>query len=207
MLDEIGKSFDQPWTDALYSQARGLICSSDLRTRLRLVLTGSQRFLDQSTVHNAALCDVVELHYLEALDDIGIAELSARAPGLPSETAAAIARQSGGHPFLAQYLLYHLWEQVGEAGLPTATAAQVERLASGFLHQRAFELEGWANAVDTTGLAAYQVLSAASDWVTEEQVLAVVDAPASSVKRSLIGLCCHGLACHCLLYTSDAADE
>jgi len=195
MLDEIGKSFDQPWTDALYSQARGLICSSDLRTRLRLVLTGSQRFLEQTT-YNAALCDVLKLHYLEALDDAGVAELSARAPGLPTETVAAIGQQSGGHPFLAQYLLYHLWEQVGELGLATTTPAQVDRLASGFLHKRAFELEGWANAVDVSGLSAYQALSTASDWVTEEQILAVVDAPAYSVKRGLTSLCCHGLACH-----------
>lgn len=196
MLDEIGKSFDQPWTDALYSQARGLICSSDLRTRLRLVLTGSQRFLEQRSVYSAPLCDVVEVHYLEAFDTAGLAQLMARVPNLPIETAAAIGQQSGGHPFLAQYLLYHLWEQVGESGLATTTAAQVERLVSSFLHKRLFELEGWANAVDVSGLSAYQALSTASDWVTEEQILAVVDAPASSVKRNLIGLCCHGLARH-----------
>ena len=196
MLDEIGKSFDQPWTDVLYSQASGLICSSDLRTRLRLVLTSSQRFLAQRTPYNTALCDVLVLHYLEALDATGLAELSARIEGLPSETAAAIARQSGGHPFLAQYLLYHLWEQVGETGIRTTTAAQVDRLASGFLHKRLFELEGWANAVETEGLAAYKVLSAASNWVSEAQLLAAVNTPASSVKQSLIGLCSHGLAMH-----------
>jgi hypothetical protein len=196
MLDEIDKSFDQPWTDALFNQARSLICSSDLRTRLRLVLTSSQRFLDQRTPHNSSLCDVLVLHYLGALDAAGLAELSARVDGLPSETAAAINRQSGGHPFLAQYLLYHLWEQVGETGICTTTAAQVDRLASGFLHKRLFELEGWANAVEAEGMAAYKVLSATSNWVSEAQLLAAVNAPVSGVKQSLIGLCSHGLAMH-----------
>ena len=43
--------------------------------RLRLVLTSSQRFLDQGCMGRAPLCDVVELHYLAALDAAGLAHL------------------------------------------------------------------------------------------------------------------------------------
>ncbi|CAN5783094.1 hypothetical protein BH10CHL1_BH10CHL1_22690 [soil metagenome] len=196
MLDEIGKSFDQPWTDELYSQARALICSSELQTRIRLVLTGSQRFLEQQATYSAPLCDVLKLHYMEAFDQESIAQLVARADGFSPETAEAIWRQSGGHPFLAQYLLYNLWERREVKELYNVEPAMIDRLASGFLHQRVFELEGWANAVGAIGLSVYKVLSDASDWVTEEQIMAAVNEPAQKIKRSLLGLCCHGLAVH-----------
>ncbi len=196
MLDEIGKSFDQPWTDDLYNQSRALICSSDVQTRIRLVLTGSQRFLEQRTIDNVSLCDVLKLHYMELFDQAGIAQLVARADGLSAETTAAVWRQSGGHPFLAQYLLYNLWEQREQTGIHHAETAMIDRLASGFLHKRVFEMEGWANAVGTTGLSVYKVLSEASDWVTEEQIIASVNEPAQQIERSLLGLCCHGLAIH-----------
>ncbi len=196
MLDEIGKSFDQPWTDELYSQARALICSSELQTRIRLVLTGSQHFLEQQATYSAPLCDVLKLHYMEAFDLDSIAQLVARAEGFSDETTAAVWRQSGGHPFLAQYLLYNLWEQREVKGIYNAETMLIDRLALGFLHQRVFELEGWANAVGTTGLSVYKVLSETSDWVTEEEIMAAVNEPAHKIKRSLLGLCCHGLVIH-----------
>ncbi|MCX6043975.1 MAG: AAA-like domain-containing protein [Chloroflexi bacterium] len=196
MLDDIGKSFDQPWTDELYSQARALICSSELQTRIRLVLTGSQRFLEQQAAYSAPLCDVLKLNYMEAFDLDSIAQLVARADNFSPETSEAVLRQSGGHPFLAQYLLYNLWEQREVKGLYNPEAAMVDRLALGFLHQRVFELEGWANAVGTVGLSVYKVLSDTSDWVTEEQIIASVNEPAPEIKRSLLGLCGHGLAMH-----------
>lgn len=210
MLDEIGKSYDQPWTDALYNQARALICSNELRTRLRMVLTGSQRFLEQRGMYSSQLCDVVKLHYLEAFDQTSTAELIARAPSLPQPAAQAVWRQSGGHPFLAQYLLYHLWEQAGKTGLHNTTPEEINRIGASFLHKRAFEFESWAQAVqmpaesankssnkpDGYKLCTYKVLSDVADWVSEDQILAAIDAPPQSIKQSLLGLCCHGLAMH-----------
>lgn len=211
MLDEIGKSYDQPWTDVLYTQARSLICSSELRTRLRMVLTGSQHFLEQRGMYNSQLCDVVKLHYVEAFDAASITELIARAPGLPAPAAQAVWQQSGGHPFLAQYLLYHLWEQTGELGLHTTTPEVIQRIGASFLHKRAFEFESWAQSVQMTGgctgqcsnktcggykLCTYKMLSDVGDWVSEEQLLAAINAPPPSIKQSLLGLCCHGLVIH-----------
>lgn len=196
LLDDIDNSCDQPWTDALYSQSRALICNSDLSTRLRLVLTGSAYFLEQRSKYSAPLCDVLKLHYLEAFDESGIGQLVMRAPGLPTETVDAVWRQSGGHPFLAQYLLYHLWEQTGEAGINGTGATLVDRMAADFQHKRLFELESWVQAIEMSGLCAYKVLSTTPDWVAEDQIIATVDAPASSVKRSLLAFCCHSLAIH-----------
>jgi len=67
MLDEIDGSLDQPWTAALYRQARGLMHSHDLRTRLSLVLTSSQHLLDQQGIYRAYWANVLKLHCLETL--------------------------------------------------------------------------------------------------------------------------------------------
>jgi hypothetical protein len=125
-----------------------------------------------------------------------MSQLVARVANLPSEAAQAVWQQSGGHPFLAQYLLYHLWEQTGAAGIHQAKASMIDRLAAGFQHQRVFELEDWAQTVGLSGLCAYKVLSATTDWVAETQITAAVDATAQNIKLSLLGLCCHGLARH-----------
>ena len=47
-VDEIDEVLDQTWTKMLFDQLRALIYSGDLRNRIRLVIAGSRRFLDQS---------------------------------------------------------------------------------------------------------------------------------------------------------------
>jgi hypothetical protein len=193
LLDGIDQSLGQPWTETLYSQARTLICSSDLSTRLRLVLTSSPRLVDRS-IDNASLCNVLRLHYLEPLDQTGFDQLMAQVAELPVATAQMIKQQSGGHPFLAQYLLAYLWEQTQANGIHNANPGLLDRGVSLFRHTRGFEFEGWANNVGATGLDIYRVLSRTTEWVTEHEIIAAVDAPVQQIKRGLLALCCQGLA-------------
>jgi hypothetical protein len=192
LLDEMDETLDQPWTEALYDQLRALIYSGELRDRVRLVLAGSRRFLDQVSQRGSPLWNILKLRYLQTFDEAGFQQLAARAEGLPDDAAQAVWRQSGGHPFLAQYLLHHLWE----SGITEADAAAVDRLVSRFTHERFADLDGWARAVEVVGLHAYGILATAPDWVEEREIMRAVDDPALYVKRGLSALCYHGLAIH-----------
>jgi hypothetical protein len=195
LLDGIDSSLGQPWTEALYSQTRALLCSSDLRNHLRVVLTSSQRLLDGS-MNNIPLFDVLNLHYFEPLDQSGFNQLLAQSADLPRELAARIWQQSGGHPFLAQYLLSHLWEQTQLSSMHDATVELIDQMAARFLATRSFEFEGWTQTLGESALDVYQVLETTAGWIPEEQIIMLADMPAPQVKRGLLALCCQGLAEH-----------
>jgi len=193
LLDQADLFMDQPWTNTLYNAARALICSSDLSTQFRLVLSGSQRLLAPQTAFGSSLCDVLHLHYLHAFNPEQMADLTQRAPGLSPATADAIAHQSGGHPFLAQYLLYRLWERVDAEDLSSADPTLVSHLVSDFLYKRGFELDGWAQEVGVIGLQVYRILMNQPEWLSINEIIDAVDAPAPAIQRALLSLYCHGV--------------
>lgn len=67
LLDEIGETLDEAWTNALFNQLRALIYSGDLRSQVRIVVAGSRRFLDQVSDRGSPLWNVLKLHYLTVL--------------------------------------------------------------------------------------------------------------------------------------------
>ena len=196
LVDEGGKSLDQPWTPALYNQARNLLYNDEFKRRVRLVLASSSRFLDQSSLYDLPLCGMLKLHTLQVFEPAALNELLAYAPGLSSSAQTAIQNLSGGYPFLAQYLLYHVWEATNGVNLDGVESAWIERIAASFLVERGFELEAWNHVLNAIDLSTYHVLSTATDWVAEEQLLATVDAPAQRIRRALLTLCTQGLVAH-----------
>jgi len=195
LLDGVDSSLGQPWTEALYSQTRALLCSSDLRNHLRVVITSSQRLLD-GAMNNIPLFDVLNLHYFEPLDQASFNQLLAQAADLPPALAARIWQQSGGHPFLAQYLLSHLWEQTQLSSMQDATVELIDQMTARFLATRGFEFEGWAHTLGESALAVYRLLDTTTEWMAEEQIIIQADMPAPHIKRGLLALCCQGLVEH-----------
>ncbi len=193
LLDQADLFMDQPWTNVLYNAARALICSNDLSTQFRLVLSGSQRLLAPQTAFGSSLCDVLHLHYLHALDPEQMAELTQRFPGLSQATVDAIGHQSGGQPFLAQYLLYYLWERLDEGDLSSIDPILIGHIVSDFLYKRGFELEGWAQEVGVIGIQVYRTLMNQPGWLSINEIINAVDAPASAIQRALLSLYCHGV--------------
>ncbi|MCX6047368.1 MAG: hypothetical protein NT075_19860 [Chloroflexi bacterium] len=194
LVDEAGQSLDQPWTYTLYNQAYSLLCNSEFKQRMHLVLASSPRFLDQSNLSNLPLCGILKLNWLQVFGPAALDELFQFAPDLSPATQAAIRQQSGGHPFLAQYLLYHVWEEAQGMNLASVEPPFIECLVAGFLYERGFELQAWMHSLDAPDLATYQVLSTAPGWVAEDQLFAAVAAPVPRVQHALLTLCTQGLA-------------
>ena len=193
LLDEIDDALERPWTNALFSQLRALIYSSDMSSRVRLMIAGSHRFLEQVNMRGSPLWNVLKLHYLEPFTEIDIKELTKHSEKDISDAGAiAVFRQSGGHPFLAQYLLHHLWEQ----DISQVTYSKVDEVATKFLAEQIEDVEGWAKAVGVGGLEAYRILNEVDKWIGERQIISAINEPSLNVKRGLIALCYHGLALH-----------
>jgi hypothetical protein len=123
------------------------------------------------------------------LDETGVHELATRADGLPEAIPRAVWQQSGGHPFLATYLLHHLWK----AGIHRGTETSVINLAEQFMQQEATHLETWSRAIGLAGLQIYGLFVDAPDWIERRTFVRTVKDPKVPVTRALASLCYHGL--------------
>lgn len=196
LLDEVDETLDEPWMTALFNQLRALIYSSDLHDQVRLVLAGSRRFLDQVSDRGSPLWNVLKLHYLTSFDRTGFDQFTPRWSELPPPAFDSVWQQSGGHPFLAQYLLHHAWETVAAATIDQVTPALLTQLVQRFSTEQAQDLQGWVNGVEIIGLRVYNILPQPPAWLTEAEIAAHLPDPALEVKRGLTALCYHGLARH-----------
>jgi hypothetical protein len=135
---------------------------------------------------------MLNVSYLEALEEKDILKIINLASDVPADVAKAVLEQCGGHPFLAQYLMHHLWEY----GTSKATEATVATLANRFISERYTDLKKWQLDIGTPGQLAYRVLAEANSWLTLAQVRRLVNTPEFDIQRWLTTLCYHGFAIH-----------
>ncbi len=189
LLDEFDSLLDYVWHQDLFAQLRASIVSGDLQMRLRLVLAGSHRFLDEASRRGSPLWNMLQLRYLSALDEASTRELSARAGGLAEAVQQAVWQQSGGHPFIASYLLHHLWR----AGSDQVTEGTVADLAEQFMQLEAAHLDGWSKAIGLSGLQIYGLFVDAPGWIARKDLVKEVNDPKVPTSRALTALGYHGL--------------
>jgi len=192
LLDEVDKILTHSWHYALFNQLRSLTYIGDLADKVRLVMAGSQHFLDEVTDRGSPLWNILKLNYLTAFDESAIKQLIARADSLPPATQGAVWWQSGGHPFLAQYLLHHLWK----IGADRINEETVDQLVNRFLHEEERHLEGWARALGMTGLKIYRHFVHQPGWLEEIDLIRDLNEAKIPVKKGLVALVYHGLVIH-----------
>ena len=193
LIDEVEAALDQPWTAGLFGNLRSLIYDSRVADYVRIVVAGSGRFLG-SAEKGSPLLNVLEKWELEPLDAPAIRALTGKAQGLDGQVADEVLRQAGGHPFIAQYLLHHLWE-IGNA---QARQQDVLELADRFRDvDRANDVSlWWSSGLGQDGRLAYMALSQGSDWMSITEVRDAVADDEFQPARGLRALVCHGFAVH-----------
>lgn len=192
LLDEVDDVLREPWCARLFRQLRALVYAGDLADCARLVLAGSRQFLKEVSEQGSPLWNILALHYLQVFDRASTYELMTPAQGLSETLQEEVWRQSGGHPFLAQYLLHHLWR----IGISEATEATLDRIVNRFLHEELAHLQGWARAIGPAGLCAYEPFVDKPSWLEEEELIAACAEPPGAVKDGLVALSYHGFVLH-----------
>lgn len=170
LLDECEQVVEHQWTQPFYAILRGLLVGSDTRNLIKVVMAGSQRFLTQVRENGSPLRNVLDYHTLRPFDTATTIALISRPHAVPlsEPLIAAICEESGGHPFLTQYLMYTLWEEYGLAG---ASIAQLHELATHFPQQRP-DFTNWYEGWGPTPQTAYKILSQAKQWMNDRAIRA-----------------------------------
>jgi len=191
LLDELDAMVNYSWAETLFNQLRALVYDGPLAALLRIVITGSERII-QVRQNGSPLLNAVKCAHLEVLDEDAVRQLIARGGHPPEDTVTAIMTQSGGHPFIAQYLLHHIWD--AERGLDQATPEQVSQAVRRLREERALDLRGWWDAIGPDGQAAYRALIEQPDWADERALTRQLAGRGLALDQALAALCYHGLA-------------
>lgn len=189
LLDECEEIVEQPWAADLHTALRALLVGQSTRALLKVVMAGSHRFLTQVRQRGSPLWNVLVYHMLAVLGDTAArALLSAPAAGHFAEPAvAAILEQSGGQPFLTQYLAYQLWSLAPDRATPEAA----RQAAAAFQRER-HDFADWADGLGVEGLRVYAALAEAGA-LSEAELRARLPAQAN-LPQLLDALCYHGVA-------------
>ncbi len=188
LLDEVESATSCPQLEPLFNQLRALVYDGFLADSIKLVLTGSAE-VTRVKQSGSPLLNAVKIEHLAALSDEDIQRLIERGGQVPEDVRTAILNKSGGHLFIAQYLLHHLWDN----GLTCTTVAQVEQLAHQMRQQRANDFQGWWESVGDSGQQAYAILAAEQNWMEEVTLLHAVQNTMQPLDQGLTALCYHGL--------------
>jgi hypothetical protein len=186
LVDETEAFLNQSWTVSFFGNLRSLIYDPNAACarKLLFVFAGSSRLLDQKG-QTSPLPNALTHTYLEAMDDASIRELATQFAGLPAEVSDWIVMQSGGHPYIAQYLLHELWERARCDGAPTVQLAEIA--AQKMRDDRHNDFLGWWTAVGEDGQTSYRRLMKSAGWA-EKKGLGKIE--------GLRDLRCHGLIHH-----------
>jgi len=188
LIDEIETVMDQDWSDALFSHLRSLVYEGPLMQETRCVIAGASKVIDFRE-EGSPFLNMLNIEFLEALTEEESRSIIAWAGDIPEPVTTAVLQESGGHPFIIQFLMYHLVQ--GE--LASAIPELVTGMAHRFTADRHADLERWLHEIGHEGQDTYQVLMRSEDWLTTEQVRALVG---RDVDQALNKLRYHGLIIH-----------
>lgn len=190
LFDECEDIVNEPWAKELYLGLRALLLNQKTRGVFKIVMAGSRHFLSQVQEPGSPLRGRLALRHLYALN-AEATDLLINQPThnqLAPAIAGEVARQSGGHPFLIQYLMAALCEMDPRA----ADSAAVQRAITTFIRERP-EFEDWLREIGDAGSTVYALLCHAPEGLTANEVLAQYHSASPSIDQLLTMLCYHGL--------------
>lgn len=188
LLDEVEAMTRYDWSQTLFDQLRALIYSGPLANTVKIVLAGAANIIRIKQA-GSPLLNALKTEHLAALDTTAMQMLVALGGPVSDVVVDAVLEQSGGHPFVAQYLLHHLWN----CGLAHLKPEDVAAMAHHLRHNRVADLQGWWKAIGDSGRWAYAALVANGDWIHESDLLQVTRGATQSLDWGLAALCYHGL--------------
>jgi hypothetical protein len=190
LIDGCEEILDQRWAAELYGALRYLLVGQATRSRLKVVMVGSHHFLTQVQQRGSPLQNMLANHMLGVLDERATRDLIVHPTSgvLPAKVVQAIINQTGGHPFLTQYVMHNLWGR----GLEHATPELVQQIAMAFPHERN-DFQDWMYGLGDVGARVYNALARAGANLTEKELRDMLRPAPPGLLHTLAALHHHGL--------------
>ena len=200
LVDESERLLHKAWADDLMSNLRALL-TNRLKTRyhLSIIMAGASKFYREISSEGSPLHNVLEKRVLSTLDVEAALRLVAEPTQgkLSAGATQEVLTQTGGHPYLTQYIMHRLWaaDTLSDA-LPDALsdigATDVQNIAR-TIWNTPETLEDWCVDIGPVGEAAYALIHPQEEWITWPGICQQLTEDRRELRRGVEALGYHGL--------------
>lgn len=195
LLDETEEILDKAWRTELFNKLRWLIYEEpSTRNYLKIILAGSSNFYNDTRQSSSPLWGAVTFEFLMAFSEQETRRLIQEPcdSQVPELIERDIVQYSGGHPYIVQYLMHHLWQD----GLPEIPPRRVAELSERFMREQWPHFNRWSKSIGAMGCQAYSILLSRAEWTKEGAIRQAIGGPTPELVPALTALCYHGWAIH-----------
>jgi hypothetical protein len=195
VLDETEEILDKTWRTELFNKLRWLIYEEpSTRNYLKIILAGSSNFYNDTRQSSSPLWGAVAFEFLAAFSEQETRRLVQEPCN--SQVSESIERSivqcSGGHPYIVQYIMHHLWQD----RLSEIPPRRVAELSERFMREQWPHFNRWSKSIGEMGCQAYSILLSRAEWTEESAIRQAIGGPTPELMPALTALCYHGWAVH-----------
>ncbi len=188
MIDEVDELQRHEWSKSFFNNLRHLISQSSLQRNVSMLIAGTLAIYSLYNVAGSPFLNVIsgtkKLRLL-TLDEASHLINMPTGGKLKPEITETIYAQTGGHPFLIQYIMKNLCDDLGDS-LAGANRQNIEHIVDKFLGERQ-DFSNWASKFKTNDKSAYALISGRGTPVRKvELVQAIGNAEAANDSLELL---------------------
>jgi hypothetical protein len=178
MIDEVDELSRYEWSHSFFNNLRHLISQTSAGERIAVVIAGTLAIRSLYEVAGSPFLNVIQgTKTLELLSRAETDELVGRPTGylLDQSVVSAIFFETGGHPFLVQYLMKYLCLQFGE-NLNRATEKDLESIIERYFDERT-DFEAWVSEFGDAERQAYHLITTPPQGATRADLVRAIGEP------------------------------
>jgi hypothetical protein len=175
MIDEVDELQRHEWSKTFFNNLRHLISQSALQKNISMLIAGTLAIYSLYNVAGSPFLNVIsgtkKLRLLTLQEASGLVNVPTGGQLKPDLTELIFV-QTGGHPFLIQYIMKNLCDELGDS-LASANAEDVERIVDKFLTERQ-DFANWASKFKPNDRVVYRLIAERSEPVRKPEVVQAV---------------------------------
>jgi len=178
MIDEIDELSRYEWSHSFFNNLRHLIAQTTAGERMAIVIAGTLAIRSLYEVAGSPFLNVIQgTKTLELLSRSETEELVGRPTGYKLDPAvvAAIFFETGGHPFLVQYLMKYLCLQFGD-DLKRATERDMIAVVERYFDERT-DFDTWVSSFSDAEREAYHLIASTPHGATRADLVRAIGDP------------------------------
>jgi len=161
IIDEIDELQRYEWSRGMFYNLRHLVSASEVSENVSIIIAGTLKIKELYKVAGSPFLNVIAgTKTLGLLAEAEALELINEPTGyhLPESVAQYVLRQTGGHPFLIQYIMSNLWWKF-RSRLESVTEGNVDEVIRLFMRERN-DFAQWSDTFGEHAKSAFRFIAA-----------------------------------------------
>lgn len=178
MIDEVDELSRYEWSHSFFNNLRHLISQTSAGERIAIVIAGTLAIRALYEVAGSPFLNVIQgTKTLDLLSRSETEELVGRPTHyrVPAPIVRSIFFETGGHPFLVQYVMRYLCAQFGDA-LERVTEHDLQTIVGRYFDERT-DFDNWVSTFSDVERRAYDAISSNAEGATRAELVGLLGDP------------------------------